>query len=342
MSDSLLRQLVILHYLPEYPAKVSTRDLLRALDAQGITATIRTVQRDMESLSLLRIFGVAADKASKPIGWFRIKQTKRLQIPFMDRNTAIAFELIESQADSLLPTTIRQQLAPLFDAARSVINDGGNWSKKIIRPNTNQPSRGTIKPVDRDLIYEALDKNRCIAADIGRVHDGIELQYFHYRPLHPVGLIVNNDDVQLILHTGNKVNFVHAALHRIRNVELLEQNAVAIDSDLKGVMDGLLNEHCFAKNIELELDVDKDGLRELLIHPLSSTQEISAMSNGRCVLTARVDDNKMLRRRLINLGHHIVVIRPLSLRHLICTRAQKILQGYSSPKLISQLHLVTK
>jgi predicted DNA-binding transcriptional regulator YafY len=87
MSDTLLRHLLILQNLPEYPSKVTTRNLLDMLDREGIHATMRMVQRDLDSLSSMGIFGIDADKSSKPAGWYWLRNARKLQIPYMDINT---------------------------------------------------------------------------------------------------------------------------------------------------------------------------------------------------------------------------------------------------------------
>ena len=56
MADALLRRLMILQRLPEYPRKTSTRQLLSALQREGIACSIRTVQRDLEYLSSSGLF----------------------------------------------------------------------------------------------------------------------------------------------------------------------------------------------------------------------------------------------------------------------------------------------
>lgn len=329
MSDSLLRHLIILHHLPEYPTKVTTRNLLEAVEHEGIKTSMRTIQRDLETLSSLGIFGISADKKSKPAGWYWIRQARRLQIPYMDINTAIAFSLIESQSESLLPAAIRDQIKPFFKQSNDILRERNDWLSKISRGKPRRSVNYAVDAQSRDTIYQALDEGKCISAQIGRFFNNAEMKYITYSPLHPVGLRVEQDDVYLIAHTGDPAKITWFALYRFKGVEILAQ-----DADVSKVYD--LNEACdkkkltdtFNSNITLEVEVASGALQELLLYPLGEEQTLIANKGNRHRLSVVTDDDRILRRRLLSLGAHITVISPPSLGAYLRNEAKKMLQQY--------------
>jgi predicted DNA-binding transcriptional regulator YafY len=329
MSDSLLRHLIILHHLPEYPTKVTTRNLLEALEYEGIKTSIRTIQRDLETLSSLGIFGISADKKSKPAGWYWIRQARRLQIPYMDINTAIAFSLIESQSESLLPAAIRDQIRPFFKQSNDILRERNDWLSKISRGKPRRSGNYSVDAQSRDTIYQALDKGKCISANIGRFFNGEDMKYITYSPLHPVGLRVEQDDVYLIAHTGDPSKITQFALYRFKGVKILEQNAETSKvCDLNEMCDKRKLSDTFNSNITLEIEVGKGALQELLLYPLGEEQTLVASKNNRHRLSVITDDDRILRRRLLSLGAHITVISPASLGAYLKNEAKKILQQY--------------
>ena len=52
MIDTLLRQWILLHRLPRHPRQLEPARIKDKLDAMGIAVTLRTVQRDLNTLAL--------------------------------------------------------------------------------------------------------------------------------------------------------------------------------------------------------------------------------------------------------------------------------------------------
>jgi len=329
MSDSLLRHLIILHHLPEYPTKVTTRNLLEALEYEGIHTSIRTIQRDLETLSSLGIFGISADKQSKPAGWYWIRQARRLQIPYMDINTAIAFSLIESQSESLLPAAIRDQIKPFFKQSNDILSERNDWLSKISRGKPRRSLNYSVDAQSRDIIYQALDEGKCISAKIGRFFSNAEMKYITYSPLHPIGLRVEQDDVYLIAHTGDPSKITWFALYRFKGVEILEYDADFSKAyDLNDAYNKKKLTDTFNRNITLEVEVATGALQELLLYPLGEEQTLIANQHNRHRLSVVTDDDRILRRRLLSLGAHITVISPASLGAYLKNEVKKMLQQY--------------
>ena len=67
MSDTTLRQLKLLEFLPRQPYKKSPKMLQENLDAIDLHVSIRTIQRDLTNLS--RYLQIVSDERNKPYGW---------------------------------------------------------------------------------------------------------------------------------------------------------------------------------------------------------------------------------------------------------------------------------
>ncbi len=68
MSDTLLRQLLMLGMIPRYPHRITTVKLRDRLEDHDYPVDVRTVQRDFNYLSA--IFALLGDGA-RPQGWSR-------------------------------------------------------------------------------------------------------------------------------------------------------------------------------------------------------------------------------------------------------------------------------
>ncbi len=77
MNEASIRQWAILKLLPRSPDMLSTGQILDRLGPQGIATSVRTVQRELNSLSIS--FPLVSDE-NKPLRWrsawvFRAKPT---------------------------------------------------------------------------------------------------------------------------------------------------------------------------------------------------------------------------------------------------------------------------
>lgn len=124
MSDTLLRQLTLLRNIPRAPKRIDAQTLRQHLEASGYRVDLRTVQRDLVSLSL--VFPLISDDA-KPRGWRWEADAAQLDLPTLEPLTALVFHLAEKHLNALLPAASLTQLAPWFANANRLLDcqDGG-------------------------------------------------------------------------------------------------------------------------------------------------------------------------------------------------------------------------
>lgn len=116
------RQWRIIELLTRTNRYLSTDDIRQYLDGKGLSAEVRTIQRDLNDLK--QIFPLECRTDDKPYGWrwARLQDSKKHELTLIQ---ALAFRLIETQLQEHLPSELMDELEPLFIRARFMLmNDG--------------------------------------------------------------------------------------------------------------------------------------------------------------------------------------------------------------------------
>ena len=100
MNDTLMRQWAMLRAIPRHPQRVDAQTIHARLGDLGIRVSLRTVQRDLNTLATT--FPLDFDE-SKPQGWCWRQGAGQLEIPSMDAHAALTFNLVEQYMQNLLP-----------------------------------------------------------------------------------------------------------------------------------------------------------------------------------------------------------------------------------------------
>ena len=207
---SFQRRLDLLDHIPRYPNKISTRQLLDLLEANGHeNLIIRKVQRDLEAIEALGMFGLEVDKRSKPYGWSINLNWKKLNISLMDANSALAFSTLKEVAGTLLPESTLDDLSAYFDKAEVIINSEkspliSHWKNSVALINSNNPVSLPL-PDEEALskIKQAIYFKKQISADLKRyLLPNKEAIWKRYQHVNPLGLIQRENIVTLICSLG--------------------------------------------------------------------------------------------------------------------------------------------
>ena len=127
MNDTLMRQWAMLRLIPRFPRRIDTPTIHSQLLGQGMAVSLRTVQRDLNSLATT--FPLDFDE-SKPQGWCWQEGASQLEIPSMDAHAALTFNLVEQYMQNMLPRSTLNQMAPWFNAAEGVANSQVSYISK--------------------------------------------------------------------------------------------------------------------------------------------------------------------------------------------------------------------
>ncbi len=331
MSETLLRQLIMLRRIPRHPRKITVRELVEHLDNHGYKISERTIQRDLLTLSG-RMFGLLLDDRSKPHGWCWDQDAAPLDIPGIEPQAALAFKLAEHLGGRLMAPSTVAALQPYFRQAEQVLSDHSSpvsaWPHKI---HTVTRGQTLIPPViDPDIlacIYDGLFNDHQISARYQRRYDGQTRDYV----ISPLGIVFRDGVVYLVCQRNQKDEVVHLAMHRFLSAEPLDAPVVRpVDFQLADyVSGGGLDFKLGDAALALELLLTAETAVHLEETPLSEDQVLAPVSDGRVRLTATVADTLQIRWWLLGLGDQVEVVAPQALRDDMIERLQQALTQYS-------------
>ena len=139
MSNTAVRYLTMLRMVPRHPKSITTTELAERLEGHGFSVTMRSIQRDLEKLSV--DFPLLVDENSRPFQWPFDRNATIDIIPALDLPAVLAFELARAYLSPMLPSRALSHLKPHFDEAHRTLlrekNPLGEW------PN----SSGSMIPV---------------------------------------------------------------------------------------------------------------------------------------------------------------------------------------------------
>ena len=132
-KDTLLRLFALLRLIPTEPQRIATPTLLEKLRDKGFSVTLRSIQRDLNRLSIP--FSLQCNDSEIPFRWSFTRDAP-LKLEDMDASTALALYLSESHLNTLLPQTVLDQLGPQFRRARNFLGDLGqnglaDWARRV-------------------------------------------------------------------------------------------------------------------------------------------------------------------------------------------------------------------
>lgn len=327
MDDTILRQWTLLRSIPHHPRRVSTTQLQTVLSDVFGEISLRTVQRDLNKLSL--VFQIEGDQ-SKPQGWCWRKGHK-LDVQTLDPATALTFNLAEVYLTRLLPPVATTQLQPWFNAARNISSTRASaitrWESKI-RVIPGSPFRVVKQPDDsvQRTVYEAVQSERLLEIEYKPISGDSEKAY----PVHPIAIVVRDSTLYLVGRIRDYDDIRILAIHRIAKAKILEEQAV-LDPDFS--IDDYLEQTSFqilhgGASVPLELRIDRVLARYLLEAPISEDQEIRDAPDGSTLLLATVPNSAQLRTWLLSLGEAATVVSPPNLRQEIAQQVARMAKHY--------------
>jgi predicted DNA-binding transcriptional regulator YafY len=308
-------------------------ELVQRLTALGYSVSLRTVQRDLMSLSEIYSLEVN-DKNPRDYGW-RWKKGARIDIHELGTPEAVALSMAEMYLAPLLPQATMNSLEPLFDAAKVLLDQQykannkkyKNWINKI---RVVQPSQSfiapEIKPSVQENIYQALMEEKRIFVSYQSIDNSEPKQY----ELNPLGLIVRGSVYYLVATAKAYTQVTLYALHRFIGVDNL-QKIVSTPADFNlddAIKNGLGDFSSEPKSIALKIRCDEHLTSYLKETPLSEDQKIQPENNGKNLITASVNETWQLDMWLKSQGSRLEVCEPKALREIIKAELAAALAPY--------------
>ena len=324
-KDTLLRLIALLRLIPREPGRIATTTLLEKLKDDGFSVSLRTVQRDLDRLSIP--FALQRDESSPSFRW-SLSNKAPIELSAMDTPTALALYLAEGHLQSLLPQSVLDQLGPQFRMARDYLdnleNNGlAHWAHKVRSiPNGKSLQPAQIVPDVWSQTSNALLGRKQLQINY-LSRSKIELKQLL---IHPAGLVSRHAISYLIASVDGYDDLRQFALPRIPQAECLDALArVRDDFEIDRYIRQDLNTATTIEQVELVADVSPQIAWLLSETPLSTQQSLEHLEDSDWKrLRAWVPDDQETRWWLFGLWENVRVLEPAAWAQTIRHRTAKV------------------
>lgn len=315
MKGSCYRQIQTMRSIPVWPARISISNLSEKLKAQGIEIHIRSLQRDLNSLS--KLFDIENDGSKDIPGWYWKKDASKLELPEMEPSVALSFKLIRQFLDKFMPQTTMHELSPYFQHSSKILNTLQDnhltdWSSKVALISRNQPLLSPeINPVALAEIYDALLFGTQLNASY-KPRNEEQREY----TINPLGIVVVDQIIYLVGTLWEYKDIKQFALHRFESAKATDNkgnipDGFNLNTYIKeGSFEFVLPEE---KTIKLKLKINKGIAKHLSESKISDNQKIN-YAGDEIILSAETKNTQQLRWWLLSFGDGVEVVEPASLR----------------------------
>lgn len=332
-KDTLLRLFALLRLIPTEPQRIATSTLLEKLRDRGFVVTLRSVQRDLNRLSIP--FSLQCDDSEVPFRWSFTRDAP-LKLEDMDTPTALALYFSERHLSTLLPQAVLDQLGPQFRRARNFLGDLSknglaDWAKRVrMVPSGKTLMPASISPqVWSEVSTGLLERRKLEVAYQSRSKN--ELKQLR---LHPAGLVSRHAISYLVASVDGYDDLRQFALNRIREVRVLDET-----TDLHSTFDvddyintGIFSHRQSGAKVDLVADVHPQIATLLSETPLSSVQSIGDLPGQTWKrLHAKVSLDRDTLWWIFGLNDNIRVHAPQVWVDEICQKLNNLRTLYSDP-----------
>jgi predicted DNA-binding transcriptional regulator YafY len=328
--SALNRQWELLKLLPAKPPGKTCRELLESLEALGYPVAKRTVERDLQDLSLS--FPIQCNDKGRPYGWYWTPG-QSAELPGISLAEALSINLVEELLKPLIPQAILTGLKAHFNQAQNKLaalhedNAIARWQDKVRHvPPTLVMLPPTIDDTVLDSVQQALLKDRQIEVEYQAIHH----EQFKKQTLHPLGLVQRGPITYLVATAFAYPDIRLYAVHRFSIVILTEKTVQRPENfNLDAYIAGGALQFGNGKTLQLTAWVSEWLAHYLSETRLSEDQALIKEEDG-YLLTATVQDTWQLQWWILSYSQDIIVLEPKTLRDEILSRLNETLAGYEN------------
>lgn len=291
--------------------KVSASELHAQLADAGIVRNLRTVQRQLETLSTH--YDIERDDSSKPYGYRWKENAKGFSLPVMGAQEALLFALAEQQLRDLLPAHLLRSMSAFFVQARRSLGPDRDarlereWLGKVRVVGTSQPLLPPrIVAGVLDQVSQSLYSNCWLHVDY-RNADGKRSK----ADVMPLGLAQQGPSLYLVCRFEGFENERSLALHRMVTATASTLTfARPKGFDLKAFDDEGRFGYGEGKRIRIRFDITKTAGFHLLETRLSEGQTVEDRGETYRV-TAEVVDSAWFWKWVRGFGEEVTGLQVL-------------------------------
>lgn len=290
--------------------KITAEELRRQLQDAGIIRDLRSIQRQLKTLSAH--FGIECDDRSKPHGYRWLPNAEGLALPYLSPQESLLLRLAEEHMRHLLPAKLMKSMDGFFEQARRNLGEGASvkmereWPHKVRVVATSQPLLPPkILPDVFETVSEALYANRWLHVEYANVTGKRSKA-----DVMPLGLAQQGPGMYLVCRFKGFDDDRALALHRIQSAGMSTLDFQRPkDFDLKRYDDEARFRFGNGVRIRLSFSIGLESGRHLLEMPLSTDQTVKEQKDGSLRIAATVVDSLLLEQWLRGFGEEVWNVR---------------------------------
>ncbi|MBT7306805.1 MAG: WYL domain-containing protein [Gammaproteobacteria bacterium] len=314
MPEATMRQIEMLRLVPRAPRSITVVRLTDQLAGSGHEINLRTVQRDLNTLSTL--FDLRSYREGRTTYWQWAEHAEMVDLPGMSPQTALTMFVVERFLYDQLPRSITGFLAQQFEQAREVLRKSGNpdaWMNKVrVAPRMQRLIQPKIDEEILRIIYDALIQDRKFTGRYLKMGVRVSREY----TISPLGIVFRDGVTYLVATEGEGEEVLLFALHRFRSAEQLEE-LVEVPKGFK-LDNYIYTQGPFDSNsgewIKLEFKATEDVIQVLRETPLTHNQGLRPFEDSWVIVSVKIRETKQLKRWLLSFGSEVEVLEPPHLR----------------------------
>ena len=331
MSNTTLRQINLLEFLPRQPFKKSPQQLRENLATIGYEVSTRTIQRDLVNLSTK--MSLVSDERNKPYGWSWHKDAQGVN-PVMDPIEALTLSLAGEYLEPLMPSKSFNRVKIFFNRANTILKEMNKsqikkWRERVrVVPQWQRLIAPKINEKAEAAIYDAMLKGHQLKVRYKKRRADEAEQ----RIINPLGLVLQGVVHRLICTMAEDPNNPrHLPIHRFKRAEwngesVVEPKGFNIDKFIEDQNIGFLLSN---KPVKLVAIFEPLAGYHLTETPISEDQELTLLPDGSYKLKALLPDTSQLRWWLLGFGEQVEIVKPSFLRKEFKEKSQKLVKVYS-------------
>lgn len=328
-QNTIARQWQLLKLLPSRQPGLEARVLTQQLQDAGFTVSKRTVERDLQELSLQ--FPLQCNDKSMPFGWYWMAGAN-LDIPGISVAEALSLTLVEGQMRQLLPATLLSSLAARFAQAKNKLVAlehsvaSARWLDKVASVSAGMHLQAP--KIDSDilqLVQQALLEDKQLNVSYHALHQDTLKDY----RLNPLGLVQRGQVSYLIATAEPYTDPLRFAIHRFKRVDMLDAASVTpLDFNLQGYLANGAMQFSEGDKIKLEFEAETVLANLLAETPLAADMTTQLQDNGKYHISATVHMGWQLNLWLMSQSSYLTVLAPQQLREQIKRQLTAALARY--------------
>ena len=332
MPDATLRQIEMLRLVPRAPRSITVSRLAELLSGSGYEVNVRTVQRDLNALSI--VFDLRNEREGRIVRWQWAEHAEMLDLAGMSPLTALSMFVVEHFLNDQMPRSITGFMAQQFEQAREVLKKSGDpnaWMNKVrVIPRSQRLIQPRIDEEILRVIFESLINDQKF---VGRyIRKGMRVSSEVL--INPLGIVFREGLTYLVATQEEETDVLLFALHGFRGAVPSNESS-SVPKGFK--LDRYLNtqgpfDSYKGKYVTLEFKASSNVIQSLRETPLSHDQGLSPCEGEDewDAVKVRIRETDQLKRSLLSFGPEIVIMKPTHLREWAHEKLTNAAKRYES------------